>query len=362
MSGSDSIGGIRKALVIRYGAIGDAVMITPVLRLLKQEGYHVTLNCSEYSRDVYNNNPNVDVFMVHKTGSVPNTQLDEYWKMLSQYFHKVINLSQSIEGDLLKVPWQPEYKLSKDELHVLCDKNYYDHTCEVAGYPEVKGESGELFFSREEEQWAQTQMSRMQDKFVILWSLSGSSYHKVYHKAEEVAKRFLDNHRLEAKIITVGDNLCRLLEWDHTDTKKRSGLWSVRKSLVMAKYAHLVVGTETGLLVAAGTMSTPKIILMSHASEENLTKYWQNCIPLHSNAACHPCHKLHYSLDTCPLVQISDDAKMTFNNGDTKFDTREEYPACMALLQPDALYEAIENFYMKWRNAWQSRQPQLQLQ
>lgn len=362
MSGSDHISGVRTALVIRYGALGDAVMVTPVLKLLKQEGYHVTLNCSEYSRSVYDNNPNVDRFMVHKTGSVPNKQLGEYWDLLGKNFDRVVNLSQSIEGALLKVPWDPDYKLSKEELHEKCNKNYYDYTCEIAGFPDSKGERGELFFSREEELWAQEQMKRMKNRFVILWSLSGSSFHKVYHRAEEVAKRFLDRHKMEVKIITIGDDVCRLLEWEHSETKNRCGMWSVRKSLVMTKYAHLVVGTETGLLVAAGTFSTPKIVMMSHASEENLTKYWQNCIPLHSDAACHPCHKLHYSLDTCPLVPIADAPSETYDNGNMKFETRESYPACMALLKPEALYEAIEQFYLKWRSSWQVPHNQLQLQ
>lgn len=364
MPGSDNQRSVRKALVIRYGAIGDAIMITPVLRLLKQDGYHVTLHCQDYGKDVYDNNPYIDEFMVHVRGSVPIEKLRAYWDQLGVGYDRVVNLSGVIEEGLLKAPWQEEYTWSKEKRHALCNHNYYDATTAAAGYPEAKGEQGELFFSQQERSWALEQIRRMNNKFVILWSLSGSSFHKVYHKADEVAVRFLENHPNECKIVTIGDDLCRLLEWDHPDTKKRAGIWGVRKSLVMANYANLVVGTETGFLVAAGTSSVPKIILLSHASEENLTKYWLNCIPLHSSAECHPCHKLHYSLDTCPLVQISDDQLEVYNdNKGMKFITRNEYPACMALMKPDDLYNAIESFYVKWRaTKCRFQQPQLQPQ
>jgi len=55
---------------------------------------------------------------------------------------------------------------------------------------------------------------RFEDKFLVLWCLQGSSMHKCYPFGQDVALEFLQRHR-DAMTITVGDDLCRLIEWDH---------------------------------------------------------------------------------------------------------------------------------------------------
>ena len=361
MPGSNPISGPKKALVIRYGAYGDAVVATPVLRLLKEDGYRVTLNCSEYSADVYKHNPNVDEFIVHITNSVPNVELDKHWTKLAEGYDKVINLSESVEKTLLKMEGHPDFKWSKEERHETCNVNYYDRTLELAGYAGCEGTLPELFFSREEEKWASLLRHQYKNRFLILWSLSGSSFHKVYHRADEVARGFLERHK-DAVTFTVGGDLERLLEWDHPSNRKRCNQWPIRKSLIMTKYADLVVGTETGVLNASACYDTPKIVMLSHSSEENLTKHWKNCTSLYSNAPCYPCHQLHYTLESCPLESISEAPSVGYSSKEIKFRTKEKYPACMALLNPDKLRNAIEERYQEWRSKWQPLQPrQLQL-
>jgi ADP-heptose:LPS heptosyltransferase len=135
-------------------------------------------------------------------------------------------------------------------------------------------------------------------KFIILWVLAGSSFHKAYPYAEYVARHVLDNS--DSVIYTVGDVVASLLEWKHPRTFNRSDQWSIRKTMLMTKYADLVIGPETGVMNAAGCFDTPKIIFLSHSSEENLTKYWENVHPIHPGLLkCHPCHKLIYTNDQC---------------------------------------------------------------
>jgi hypothetical protein len=46
----------------------------------------------------------------------------------------------------------------------------------------------------------------------------------------------------------------------------------------------------------------PKIILLSHASPENITKHWVNTTTLHADPekiSCWPCHQLHDEIGTC---------------------------------------------------------------
>jgi hypothetical protein len=48
-------------------------------------------------------------------------------------------------------------------------------------------------------------------------------------------------------------------------------------------------------------MEVPKIITMSHSSEEMLTKHWKNVIALKQKSGCpkFPCRQLHYTWDYC---------------------------------------------------------------
>lgn len=342
----------KTAVVVRYGAIGDMVMLTPVLRLLKEDGYHVTVNCRKASAPILYNNPHVDKFLYHDE-KIPNQQLKAHWDKLSEKFDRFINLSESIERGLLPAEGKhKEYYLSHEDRHRMFNVNYYDRTLELSGYPHVTGLNGELYFSREEESWALELKEQFKNRFWILWSLSGSSYHKTYPFAEEVAVKFLNSHE-DAVTMTVGDELCRLLEWNHKRNKKRCGSWgnTIRKSLMATKYANLVVATETGIANAAGCFVTPKIIMLSHSSQENLTKYWKNCVSLTpENAACYPCHQLHYNLDSCPLDTLAK-IPVELQNRDNFLTGDIKAPICTTRLAPQMLLNALEQQYQTWRES-----------
>ena len=322
----------KTVCIVRYGAFGDAVMLTPLIRLLKADGYHVTMNCSKQVAEVLKNNPHVDEIIEHVRDSIPQERLGEYWDAMAKGYDKFINLSESIEGALLKVEGRKEFDWPPSQRHAECDVNYYDRTLELGGYGEAKGLNGELYFSNSEERTARAYKKKHRKKFVILWSLSGSSYHKTYPFTEFVAKAFLERHP-DAMVLTVGDSLCELLEWSHPRTKCYSGKWAIRKSLAMTKYADLVVGTETGILNAAGCFDTPKIVMLSHSSHENLSKHWKNCYPVHAKVPCYPCHQLHYSLESCNINKSL------------------KSPVCMAKLEPSKILDAMDDAYTKWKES-----------
>jgi len=201
-----------------------------------------------------------------------------------------------------------------------------------AGYPKLKGQLPEMHFTPLEEQMAQICRKGLEDRFFILWSLSGSSFHKLYPWAPYVAGELNKNFRKEICIVTVGDHLCRILEWQNDSTVNRSGHWTIRQSMLMTKYADLVIGPETGILNAAACYDTPKIVFLSHSSQENLTKYWKKCTSLHSDKAkCYPCHRLMYT-DCCPKGPMKAAAK------------------CMETLDPKMVYEAILVRFNKWKD------------
>jgi len=320
----------KEALVIRYGAFGDMLWATPVLRELKKQGYYVVLNTSEVPAQIVRENPNVDEFIIQEGDSIPIEECEKYWDYIGQSFDKVVNLCGVVEDRLLRISDRTGYEWSHEKRHKVCNKNYMDALMAHAGFEDKKGELPELYFTPEEELAAQEFMANRKDKFVILWSLSGSSAHKIYPWAEQIVAILGDLYK-NIEVVTVGDEMCKILEWNSPNTLCKSGQFTIRQSMLLTKYVDLVVGVETGVLNAASCYDTPKIIFLSHSSEENLTKYWKNCIALHpDNCPCHPCHQLHFK-DDCP-----------------KGDFKGKAAKCAENLEPVKVINAIKDVYRKW--------------
>ena len=306
----------KRALVVRYGAIGDVIQSTPVFAQLKKEGYHVTFNCTDPAREILKHNPNIDEFAVQITDYIPNTgtNLHDYWADMGKGYDKFCNLTGAAEDSLLIADkrvygWMDEVGKQhpelneKNRLHNALEKcraqagttNYYDQHLKYAGY-DIKGQRGELFFSDSEEVMAQAFRARYPDKFLIMWALAGSSYHKVYPFFTDVVQELCFKHK-DIVIVSVGDKESRILERAAAvNYLPRAGKWPLRTSMHMTKYVDLVVGPETGILNAAGCFDTPKLTMLSHSRHENLCQYWTNdyCLAPHATF-CYPCHTLHYT-------------------------------------------------------------------
>jgi ADP-heptose:LPS heptosyltransferase len=318
---------IKKVLVIRLGAIGDMIIMSPVLKALKEDGYEITLNLKKYSFPAVRHNPNIDAFIFHDEEIKPEN-LEAHWLKLAEGFDLCVNLSGSIEGSLLLKEGTPEFDWPHEKRHKECNINYYDRMFMIPSMPQ-RGKVGELYFSKEETNWARHFRKKHENKFLIVWSLAGSSFHKAYPYAEEVAVEFLDKHE-DAYIVTVGGSFEQILAFQHERAYDRSGKWEMWRTLILTKYANLVVAPETGTLNAAGCFKTPKIAMLSHSSEENLTKYFENCDNIHGEADCYPCHRLIYTRTACP---ISPDSRVSI---------------CMSRISKNKLLSLMEGWYEKW--------------
>ena len=322
----------KEALVIRYGALGDTVWVTPVLSQLKKDGYYVVMNTTTKGAEVLKHNPNIDEFIIHtRHEDIPYDELEYYWNMMGRHFERVVNLTKSCEGHLIKVEGSRESRWSKEMRHAECNYNFQDRQMELAGYPDIKGCIPELHFSEIEEALADTFVNAHKEKFTIVWSLSGSGFHKTYPWAEYIAGEIMQQFN-DIEIITVGDDSCKLLEWQNPQTINKCGVYTIRQSFLLTKYADLVIGADTGLLNAASCFDTPKIVFLSTNTVENLTKYWKNTVSMvNEDCECRPCHKLIYS-NTCP--------KGKFNVA----------PKCMEGIKPAEVLENIMVEYKKWKD------------
>ena len=333
----------KTCAIVRYGAIGDQIMTSSLFPRLKDQGYHLTLYCQD--NDGYQairHDPYVDRFILQGKDEVPPQFLEEFWNYTRKKYDKWINLCESVEGTLLASPGRANWEWPNELRAKYLDRNYLEWTHELAGVP---GPFKPEFYSTiEEKAWARKTAARW-GEVNILWSLSGSSGHKVWPHLDAVMHHVLHKYS-NVHFCLVGDEFSRILQngWDKWEEDKfvdvnprvhcKSGLWSIRQSMAFAEEADIIIGTETGLLNAAGMMNAWKIITLSHSSQEMLTKHWRNVIALEQpqGVGCnkHPCRQLHGG-----------------NNRDAWEDCPQEKTTGTALCQfhigPEMMIQAIES-------------------
>jgi len=317
---------IKKALVIRIGAFGDCVLITPVIARLKELGYHITLYTGERGMDIFKHDTRIDKFIEHKK-ETPIDDLHKIWKKLEKQvkYDEVLNFTESIECNVALHPVSPMYVYPKKERAVVCNKNYYEVTADISKFEGV-GNTPSLMFTKEEEYRA---LSHIKDgKFNILWCLSGSGKNKVYPWTDYVIGDLVKSHP-NVHIITVGDNKCQILEdvantFPKENITQLAGKISIRESMALTKLVDLVISPDTGLLHSSGCFDTPKIGLLGHTTIENITKHFKNDYSLESDCECAPCFRLIYEYDVqCPIDPVTNAAW------------------CMANIKPKRLYNRI---------------------
>ncbi len=318
------------ACVVRYGAFGDALWCSPVFEKLRADGFYVIFNCNIRCYDIQKRNPNIDCFWLQDDNEIANNDLGPYWEKMKGGVDRFVNLSGTIEGNLLKTPDQPEYNLPKDVRHGLCNRNYQDETMLKAGYPEEKGLIPSMHFNNEEENWAKAFREKHKG-FLVVYSLTGSSLHKTYPYADAAIQAILEGLP-DSTVVCVGEAGVKNIINPHPRLLDICGDIGIRKSMALTKIADLVISTETAIANAASCYETPKIVLLSHSSEENLTKYWKNVYPIIPPVKCYPCHQLHYDKNSCPIEE------------------QIQFPVCVALLHPALILEKVEVVYEKWKN------------
>jgi ADP-heptose:LPS heptosyltransferase/predicted SAM-dependent methyltransferase len=323
----------KTCAVVRYGAYGDLMMASTVFPKLKEQGYHLTLYTVPRAWEVIKLNPYVDRVILQDTDQVPPGGLLDFWAYLEKKYDKFVNLSESMEGNLLTMRERSAGRWPHSMRHKYLNQNYLQFHADIA---EVPFEPLIKFYSTEEEKaWARKERQKLGDSFVILWSLAGSSVHKHYPHMDTVFARILYTYP-NAKIITVGDDSAKILEagWEKEPRViMRSGVWTIRQSMSMIQEADLVIGPETGLLNAASFYDVPKIVFLSHSSVENLTRDWVNCISLEpKDTPCYPCHMMHYSFETCR------EGYMEINGKKERVGS-----LCQVNITPDQTWEAIKS-------------------
>lgn len=302
---------LPKAAVTRFGAFGDVAQAASVCASLKRQGYHVTMFASWPSSEIVAKDPNIDELHVQLQDQVPMQMLGHYWvwlknKFKGKGFEKWVNLTESVEGNLLATEGIIKFEWPPLARHKAMNRNYLEVQHELAGTPYEP--SFKFYPTEDETKWAKEEILRMKKAGIeqfILWGLAGSSRsHKIWPYIDEIFKHVLKYYP-QWGIATVGDGSCVELEKGfETEPRiwKTSGKWNMRQVLTMLDYARVVVGPETGLMSAAAFYDIPKIVFLSHSTIENLTRDWVKTTSLYAPYTWCPgrgkneapaCHSMH---------------------------------------------------------------------
>jgi ADP-heptose:LPS heptosyltransferase/predicted SAM-dependent methyltransferase len=297
----------KTALVCRFGAFGDLMQASSVFAGLKKQGYHITLMTSLPGADVISQDPHIDSIMLLDKDQIPNADLGKFWKHQAAKYDKFINLSESVEGTFLAMPGRSAHAWPPAVRHSMLNRNYVEFQHELAGLPhdpQIK-----FYATPEEKSWAKKQRSKMSD-FVVLWSLAGSSVHKTWAGLDHVIAQLMVNYK-NVDVVLCGGPECALLEagWEKEPRVHLTcGKWSIRQSLAFIEESNLVIGPETGVLNAAANEDVPKILFLSHSTQENLSRDWVNTTSLQSvgtkckgrgNDDAPACHQMHFGWAEC---------------------------------------------------------------
>ena len=310
----------RWAAIARFGGLGDDLVAGSPLRALKRMGYMTEMITGGPYAAVFQHNPYIDKLTVKDSEKdLPHGDLlawQKWFEAKAKEYDVFIHASHSMEGrhSLFKTMtsfWWPEEYRRK-----LCAGSFIETVHDIACVPY---DFGPLFFASPEE-WAMAFMTKRQigERF-ILWVISGTRIDKVYPYAPHAIARII--REVGAPVLLMGgpgpkekSMADKIVEVVSVTNGGRDGLhlaipaesgdasWPIRTSLTMAQAADLVITPDSGVAWAVAFEPMPKIVMVSHASAENITRHWINTVTLHADpnrVPCWPCHRLHDDPSTC---------------------------------------------------------------
>jgi ADP-heptose:LPS heptosyltransferase len=312
----------RWAAVARFGGIGDNLVAGSVFPALKRMGYATEMITGEPNHVVYFNNPHIDRLTIKNVPrDLPQNDLLGWQKWIESRANEYdifLHASHSMEGRHSIFPHMTQFWWPQDYRRKICAGSFLETAHDIIGVPY---EFAPLFYASDEEKEFSLRIKRQIGERFILWVLSGTRIDKVYPYAPSAVARII--REVRAPVVLMGGPT----EKEHSmatairdsvalDNGSRDGLhiaapyangekcYPLRTSLAFALCADLVVAPDSGVAWAVAMESMPKIVMVSHASAENITKHWVNTTTLHADqdrVPCWPCHRLHDNESTCRL-------------------------------------------------------------
>lgn len=302
----------RWAAIARFGGIGDNLICASVLPALRKKYGNVEVITQKPQHVVFDNNPHIDKLSFYSPGDIPGTDSDtwqRWFELRAKEYAFFANLSHSCETLRALTKGQTQFYWSDKFRRKMCGQSYVETVADVC---DVDYKDLEVRFYPTEQEHTQAEKSKQPyGKKTIAWVLSGTRLDKIYSYAPMAVARLI---REVGPVILLGAPSEREIAMAQTieeHVRQQNGsiaglgiamspsftdeVWPIRRILTMAHHCDIVIGPDTGPMWAVSWEDMPKIMLLSHASPENITKYWRNTITLHadqSKVPCWPCHRL----------------------------------------------------------------------
>lgn len=308
--------------ICRFGGVGDNLVAASVLRPLKKLGYNVevvTTGKGHNTHTVFLNNPFVDKLSLKYDGDIPSggNEWQTWFVKKQQEYDIFVNLSHSMEYLHSFFQSQTQFWWPAEFRRKIAGGSYLETVHDIVGVPHI---FGPLFFPTDEE-YEHAYRSRdeqVKGRF-LAWIISGSRIDKVYPYAAMVIGRIISELNIPVVLFGIGDKQAEYANQirDHiirqngtrdglhlavSDLMPAEARWPLRTALSTVMVADMVVTPDTGAAWAVAMEQIPKVVMVSHASVENITKHWVNTVTLHADpdrVPCWPCHRLHDTQDTC---------------------------------------------------------------
>jgi predicted SAM-dependent methyltransferase/ADP-heptose:LPS heptosyltransferase len=259
--------GTRTVCISRYGAVGDTAFLASIAAQYKRNGWYVVVHTSPIGVDLLRHDDSIDeLYSFNNDGVFFLGTLEPFWQHLARRYDRVINLTQSVEGQLLPSPEHVYHGYPLDVRQKLLSVSYMERMHDIAGV-EHNWDGMRFAATIEEMHWAkgmQNTLSRreapngMQYRAPIIGvCLAGSACHKVYpfqHMA--IARLMLE---VDCSVILFGgpedlpheELVCQTALAMGIDPKRIARScgkqWTLRKSLAVSVWCDLLLGPETGI-------------------------------------------------------------------------------------------------------------------
>ena len=284
----------KRAGIVRIGGNGDALWAASVAAHLHDAGYEVTCYVAANGEEVLRHDPHIAKIVVLPQGILNDEELLEYWAHEAPKFDKWVNLIGSVETRLLPHQSHIDFYLPQAVRHGLMNRNYLDMVHSYAELPDGTPSRQKFYPTAAEVKWARETRGRLPGKLVML-SPTGSGPFKAWPHAQKLIELLAD---AGVYSIMVGD----LKHLPDLDMVERHGVeyghivgqeFPLRLAMTLCLEADAFVGTESVFANVVAHEPLPKVVLLSHSSNDNLTRDWINCAALEAPVACHPCHRIH---------------------------------------------------------------------
>lgn len=331
-----------RLLLIAYRAFGDWLYSVPILPHLF-ERYEVYLETNLKVYQLVHDDPrfaDISVFAYEKYAPETWPELfEKRWKACEEKWKpdRILNLNGTLEVTCVALQWQKEFTLPWEERRAHFGKrSFVDAVFERAEIPvPTDPKLDEVYFHPHEIDFVARWRVKHSQHFVVILPIAGSTAQKVFHNYLDVTTEILNRYP-EAVVYMAGDAACGLLVPQHPRVFNMAGNNPIKQSILMTKYADMVIGPETSLLVAAGLWGTPKIMFCTTSSIYQCCKYHKNDYSMQAPLPCSPCHRAIYYENDCETML-----------GDTH--NKVLYPACSKSFPTEELLQRVGTVYDQWK-------------